>query len=307
VSCLVLYMTTSSRVGCCRAFTMSTSRLTRASARKREATSVPATTTSNNVETRKVPLPLAEKSKSSTEATSKTSSTRSSSINDETKVPWYHVFTKGDEEYNRYMREEWSFEKRGDQALFEKICLEGAQSGLSWQTILRKREAYRRTFHNFDPRKVAKMTKGDLERILNTPDGARDTVVRHRGKLEAVINNAKCLLEMQKEAGDSEMALNTFLWAFVEDKPILNRWGESFDPYDYGSLKQCPNQSIESQAMSKALKQKGWKFVGPTTCYALMQSSGMIIDHPVSAPEWEQARQRLSSRPGGFQERDTNE
>ena len=219
-------------------------------------------------------------------------------------VPWYHVFTRGDPEYNEYMATEWSFEKRGDRALFEKICLEGAQSGLSWQTILRKRDAYRKVFYNFDPKRVAKMTEKDVQAILDTPAGTapRETIVRHRGKIEATINNAKCLLQMQKEAGDSETALDAFLWSFVDDKPILNRWGAKFNPFDYGSLKDCPSQTPHSQAMSKALKEKGWKFVGPTTCYALMQSSGMVIDHPLCTPEWEAARQRLLSRPGGFQE-----
>ena len=296
LSSSLLYLITSSKGGH-RAFTMSTRRTTRASAGKRDA----AGSVDSNKATTKA-SPPAKKAKSyPKKAASKNSSVSSGS---DANVPWYHVFTKGDAEYNLYMREEWSFEKRGDQALFEKICLEGAQSGLSWQTILRKREAYRKTFHNFDPHKVAKMTSDDLERILSLQADPRETVVRHRGKLEAVINNAKCLLEMQKETGNSKMALDKFLWAFVDNKPILNRWGENFDPHDSGSLKQSPSQSAESQAMSKALKQNGWKFVGPTTCYALMQSSGMIIDHPVGTPEWEQARQRLLSRPGGFQEKE---
>lgn len=244
----------------------------------------------------------AKKSKTKVTKQSKTASAKQESHND-SNVPWYYLFTKGDEEYNQYMATEWSFEKRGDQALFEKICLEGAQSGLSWQTILRKREAYRKTFFQFDPQRVAQMTPNDVQQILES-NGAtpRDVVVRHRGKIEATIHNAKCLLEMQKEKGDDKMALDHFLWSFVDDKPILNSWGSNFEPDKY-SLNQCPSQSPESQAMSKALKQKGWKFVGPTTCYALMQSSGMVIDHPINSPEWEQARQRLLSRPGGFQDR----
>lgn len=229
---------------------------------------------------------------------------REDDLSDPSSVPWYFVFTKGDEEYNHYMATEWSFEKRGDQALFEKICLEGAQSGLSWLTILRKREAYRRTFFNFDPHKVAQMSPTDVQDIIDSKgDAPRDTVVRHRGKIEATIHNARCLLAMQQESGDSEMTLDRFLWSFVDDKPILNRWGSKFNPYDYASLNQCPSQTPESQAMSKELKKRGWKFVGPTTCYALMQSTGMVIDHPITSPEWEIARQRLLSRPGGFQDR----
>ena len=217
-------------------------------------------------------------------------------------VPWYYCFTKGDEDYNRYMATEWSFEKRGDQALLEKICLEGAQSGLSWQTILRKREAYRRTFFNFDPEKVANMTPQDVQKILDTTGGEpTDTIVRHRGKIEATINNAKCLLQMQKEEG-ADNALDRFLWSFVDNKPILNRWGSNFNARDPGAIRACPSKSPESEAMSKALKKKGWKFVGPTTCYAMMQSCGMVIDHPINSPEWEAARHRLLQRKGGFQD-----
>jgi DNA-3-methyladenine glycosylase I len=219
-------------------------------------------------------------------------------------LPWYHVFTKGDLEYNDYMATEWSYETRGDRPLYEKICLEGAQAGLSWQTILRKRDAYRQVFYQFDPHKVAAMTEADVERILaSTADDPRELIVRHRGKIEATIHNAKCLLEMQKEAGDAETALDTFLWSFVQDKPILHSWGANFTG-DYSQLSDCPSQTLASQKMSKALKKKGWKFVGPTTCYAMMQSVGMVVDHPVHSPEWEVARQRLLQRPGGYQDGD---
>jgi DNA-3-methyladenine glycosylase I len=221
--------------------------------------------------------------------------------------PWYHAFTKGDAEYDAYMKNEWGIEKRGDVALFEKLCLEGAQSGLSWLTILRKREAYRRVFYHFDPRKVAQMTPQHVDDILQMQpadkNNARDVVVRHRGKLEAVINNAKCLVQMQQEgAGNggsgatktNENALDTFLWSFVEDKPILNRWN--------GSINSCPSKTAESEAMSKALKKMGWKFVGPTTCYAMMQAVGMVIDHPMNSPEWKVAQKRLQERPGRYQD-----
>jgi DNA-3-methyladenine glycosylase I len=216
---------------------------------------------------------------------------------------WYHFYAKGDPEYENYMATEWGFEKRGDQALFEKLSLEGAQSGLSWLTILRKREAYRRTFHQFDPVKI--VTKMDNEeevgRILATTGESSEVVVRHRGKIESVINNAKCLLNMREEEGEKQSADNSvekevfddFLWSFVDQKPILNRF----------TLKDMPAKSEESEAMSKALKKRGFKFVGPTTCYALMQSVGMVIDHPVDSPEWKEARLRLQNRPGGYQER----
>lgn len=248
--------------------------------------------------------PKKTKQEESPSATAGTIKAVKSSNNNETTLPWYHVFTKGDQEYNDYMSKEWSYEKRGTQALFEKISLEGAQSGLSWHTILRKREAYRRTFFNFDPTKVAKMTQADVQAILDSQgDSPRDTVVRHRGKIEATINNAKCVLEMQKEAGGDEMALDRFLWSFVDDKPILHKWGKNFDPHNRDTLSECHTQTAESQAMSKALKKKGFKFVGPTTCYAMMQSVGMVIDHPMNSKEWEAARKRLESRKGGFQER----
>jgi DNA-3-methyladenine glycosylase I len=217
--------------------------------------------------------------------------------NDDGEKPWYHFFTKGDAEYNTYMASEWGFELRSDVKLFEKISLEGAQSGLSWLTILRKRQAYRRTFHGFDPVKVATMTEDDVNRILaEQPDDTRDVVVRHKGKIESVINNAQCILKMRAEeenATDAEHGVfDKFIWSFVNDQPIVNR---------IGSVKDAPTRSVESEAMSKALKKRGFKFVGPTTCYAMMQAAGMVLDHPKDSPEWQQAYQRLQNRPGGFQ------
>jgi DNA-3-methyladenine glycosylase I len=211
--------------------------------------------------------------------------------------PWYYFFTKGDAEYESYMAKEWGYEKRGDAALFEKLSLEGAQSGLSWRTILHKREAYRTTFHHFEPGTVATMTDDDVERILAQPtDSPRDVVVRHRGKIQSVIHNAKCLLEMRAEKeSDTETTevFDHFLWSFVNHKPILNR----------ASPSNHPSSSSESEAMSKALKKRGFKFVGPTTCYAMMQACGMVIDHPVDSPEWQLAYKRLQARPGGYHDR----
>ena len=208
--------------------------------------------------------------------------------------PWFTVFTKGDAEYDRYMSTEWGFEKRGDVPLFEKLCLEGAQSGLSWLTILRKREAYRSVFHHFDPDQVARMTEDDVERILSTEGDPRDVVVRHGGKIRAVIQNAQCILKLRKDSSEQDAEpFDTLLWSFVDDKPILNR---------LTNMNSAPSKSAESEAMSKALKKLGFKFVGPTTCYSLMQSMGMVIDHPFGTPEWEAARRRLEERPGGYQE-----
>lgn len=218
--------------------------------------------------------------------------------------PWYSVFTKSDPEYNQYMATEWGFEKRGDQGLFEKVCLEGAQSGLSWLTILRKREAYRKTFHNFDIHKVATMTDKDVQTILDTnEEDPTNMVVRHRGKIEATINNAKCIQAMCEEAeADNQKddtghgVFDSFLWSFVNNKPILNtKWQQG------QGLTGAVGKTPHSEAMSKALKMKGFRFVGPTTCYAMMQSTGMVIDHPEGSPEWHAAVERLEKRPGGYQ------
>jgi DNA-3-methyladenine glycosylase I len=229
----------------------------------------------------------------------KATNTSSSVSKREEPGPWYTIFTKNDEQYNRYMEEEWGTEKRGDVPLFEKLSLEGAQSGLSWLTILRKREAYRRVFHGFDIQKVAAMTGRDVQAILDeTSDDSTHIVVRHRGKIESVINNAKCILKMREEQQDDEASygvFDKFLWSFVDDAPILNAWD--------GNLGTAPSKTDESVAMSKALKKLGFKFVGPTTCYALMQSVGMVIDYPAGSSEWNAAHKRLKDRPGGFQDR----
>eukprot|EP00980_Cylindrotheca_fusiformis_P017285 scaffold5347_cov130-Cylindrotheca_fusiformis.AAC.7 len=223
--------------------------------------------------------------------------------------PWFSVFTKGDAEYEEYMTKEWGFETRGDQPLFEKITLEGAQSGLSWLTILRKREAYRRVFHQFDIDKVAAMTPDDVDRILNEEDkkNTQNIIVRHRGKVESTINNAKCIQQMRRDAGGGDMTkhgvLDDFLWSFVDDKPILNVSWKGGGGEGDSVLKNAPTQSPESKAMSKALKELGFRFVGPTTCYAMMQSVGMVLDHPKGSDEWKAAYQRLQAREGGYQQR----
>jgi DNA-3-methyladenine glycosylase I len=238
------------------------------------------------------------KSKSKRTSRKPTNTTNTAS-NTEDQRPWYTVFTKNDEQYNRYMAEEWGTEKRGDVPLFEKLSLEGAQSGLSWLTVLRKREAYRRVFHGFDVDKVAAMTEKDVQAILEkTSDDSTQIVVRHRGKIESVINNAKCILKMREEQHDEASAdgvFDNFLWSFVNDAPILNAWD--------GNRGTAPSKTDESIAMSKALKKLGFKFVGPTTCYALMQSVGMVIDFQMGTSERTAALERLKDRPGGFQDR----
>lgn len=220
---------------------------------------------------------------------------KTTSAKDESTAPWYHFFTKGDEDYERYMSTEWGSEKRSDRDLFEKLSLEGAQAGLSWKTILTKREAYRRTFHNFDVDKCAKMKSSDVTKILEIEGSGPDVVVRHRGKIESVINNAKRIQEMRKsELKESGQTFGEFLWSFVDNKPILNNWK---------ALSDMPSKTDESEAMSKALRKRGFRFVGPTTCYSMMQACGFVIDHPVNSKEWIEAKNNLEKRQGGYQSR----
>lgn len=159
-------------------------------------------------------------------------------------------------EYMAYHDTEWGFPQGDDRALFEQLCLEGFQSGLSWRTILSKREAFRRGFAGFDPAKVARFGEAQIQALL-----ADAGIVRHRGKIEAVINNAQRALEMIEREG----SLGAFLWRFEAPAGAASTRGAS--------------TSAQSEALSKALKTLGWKFVGPTTVYAFMQSVGMVNDH----------------------------
>lgn len=163
--------------------------------------------------------------------------------------------------YIDYHDKEWAIPQYDNHKLFEKICLEGQQAGLSWITVLKKRECYRQCFHQFDPQKVAAMTEQDLDELVKNPG-----LIRHRGKLEAIVNNAKAYLKMQQEGDD----FSTFIWSFVGGKPIINHYENSYD---------APTRTDASDAMAKALKKKGFKFVGTTICYAYMQSMGLINDH----------------------------
>jgi len=160
-------------------------------------------------------------------------------------------------EYTHYHDTEWGFPVADDQRLFEKICLEGFQSGLSWRTILAKRENFRAAFHQFDFKKVARFTQHDVTRLLKD-----DGIVRHRGKIEATINNAKCAIELVKQEG----SLAAFFWKYEPDISTLAK-------------PQSISTSAESIALSKDLKKMGWKFVGPTTAFAFMQAMGLINDH----------------------------
>lgn len=163
--------------------------------------------------------------------------------------------------YIAYHDSEWGVPSRDDRHLFEMVTLEGAQAGLSWLTILRKREGYRRAFAGFDPKTVARFGPEDVERLVGDA-----SIVRHRGKIESAINNARRVLEVQAELG----SLSALVWGFVGDAPIrtLRR-----------SLAVVPAKTAESDAMSKELKRRGFSFVGSTICYAFMQACGLVDDH----------------------------
>lgn len=167
----------------------------------------------------------------------------------------------------RYHDTEWGVPCRDSSTLFELINLEGAQAGLSWITILNKREGYRKLFHGFDPVKVARMSDLRLEKIAADP-----AIVRHKGKVAAVRGNARALLDMQKRGDD----FAEFIWNFVDGKVVQNR---------FSSMGQVPGSTPASLAMSKALKKQGFKFVGATICYAFMQAGGLVNDHLTSCPQ----------------------
>lgn len=162
-----------------------------------------------------------------------------------------------------YHDSEWGVPVRDDRALFEHLCLDGAQAGLSWRTILHKRENYRQAFDGFDPQKMARYTPRKITKLLADPG-----IVRHRLKVAAFITNAQAYLATQHDVA----SFGEYLWSFVGGATIHNRWR---------SLKDLPATSPQSDAMSRALKQRGFKFVGPTICYAFMQAVGMVNDHLV--------------------------
>jgi DNA-3-methyladenine glycosylase I len=161
----------------------------------------------------------------------------------------------------RYHDEEWGVPSHDDQHLFEMLLLEGAQAGLSWITILRKREAYRRAFDGFDAARVARFTPARLERLLADPG-----IVRNRLKIEGAVRNARAFLEVQREAG----SFDRYIWQFVDGRPKVNRPRRMAD---------VPAKTPESDAMSRDLKKRGFTFVGSTICYAFMQATGMVDDH----------------------------
>jgi DNA-3-methyladenine glycosylase I len=169
----------------------------------------------------------------------------------------------GDELMLAHHDEEWGVPSHDDRHLFELLTLEGAQAGLSWSTILHKREGYRRAFADFDPQVVASFTSKHVERLLADPG-----IVRNRLKVESTIANARCVLDVQGSHG----TFDAYLWSFVDGEPIVGRWKR---------LSELPAETDLSRALSKDLKRRGFRFVGPTICYAFMQSVGMVDDHTV--------------------------
>jgi DNA-3-methyladenine glycosylase I len=166
--------------------------------------------------------------------------------------------------YIKYHDEEWGVPVHEENKLFEFLVLDGFQAGLSWSTILQKREAFRKNFDNFNPEKIAKYTDTQIELFMKDSN-----IVRNRLKILATINNARRFLEIQKEFG----SFDTYIWHFVQSKPIQN---------SLTKLSDMPAETEESKAMSKDLKKRGFKFVGPTICYAFMQAAGLVNDHLVT-------------------------
>lgn len=165
--------------------------------------------------------------------------------------------------FTRYHDYEWGTPSHDERHLFEMLILEGAQAGLSWETILNKREGYRKAFHHFDPARVAKMTDTELNALLQNPE-----IIRNRSKIYAARKNAQAFLHIQKEFG----SFDRYVWSFVKGTPIINHWKH---------WKDVPASTIESEALSKDLKKRGMTFVGPTIMYAFMQAVGMVDDHLV--------------------------
>ncbi|MFM8849201.1 MAG: DNA-3-methyladenine glycosylase I [Cytophagales bacterium] len=178
-------------------------------------------------------------------------------MQDKVRCPWCLGF----EEYIRYHDEEWGVPVHDDQKHFEFLILEGAQAGLSWATILKKREGYRKAFANFDAEKVARFTEKRIEKILQNPD-----IVRNRLKVYAAVNNARQFLKVQREFG----SFDKYIWQFVGGKPIVNK---------LKTLQEAKATTPESDALSKDLLRRGFKFVGSTVIYAHMQACGLVNDH----------------------------
>ena len=185
---------------------------------------------------------------------------RANPVTARVRCPW----PGSDPLYLEYHDHEWGTPVHDDRRLFEMLVLEGAQAGLSWITILRKRDRYRAVFDGFDARRVARFTPARVERLLADPG-----IVRNRLKVESAVNNARRALEVEAEFG----SFDAYIWRFVEGRPLINA---------RATMKDVPARTPESDAMSRDLAARGFRFVGPTICYAFMQATGMVNDHLVS-------------------------
>ena len=172
--------------------------------------------------------------------------------------------------YIQYHDQEWGVPVHDDRTLFEFLVLEGAQAGLSWITILRRRENYRQAFDNFDPQKVARYNPAKIKRLLQDPG-----IIRNKLKVNSAVQNAQAFLRIQEEFG----SFNQYIWGFVDHRPIINTWTQ---------MNQIPASTPLSETISKDLKQRGFNFVGPTIVYAHMQATGMVNDHVVSCFRYKQ-------------------
>jgi len=187
-----------------------------------------------------------------------------------TNVDRFRCFGNKDPLSMKYHDEEWGVPEHVDKALFELIVLEGAQAGLSWRTILHRREGYRRAFQGFDPSVVAEYTPEKVEELLQDPG-----IIRNRRKVESAVRNAGAFLRVQEEYG----SFDEYVWGFVGGKPVMNA---------FTSWSEVQPETDVSKAMSKDLKKRGFNFVGPTICYAYMQSIGMVNDHLTSCFRWQE-------------------
>ncbi|MGI1679232.1 MAG: DNA-3-methyladenine glycosylase I [Cellvibrionaceae bacterium] len=178
---------------------------------------------------------------------------------------WCH----GDELYENYHDTEWGIPLYDDKKLFEFLLLEGAQAGLSWITVLKKREGYRKAYDDFNPEKIARYSEKKIEKLLQNPN-----IIRNRLKVHSAVKNAQAYLKIR----ESGMTFSDFLWGFVDGKPIQNKWK---------TMKQVPASTPLSDTLSKELKKRGFNFVGSTICYAHMQATGMVNDHMITCPEYE--------------------
>ncbi len=191
------------------------------------------------------------------------------------RCPW----ATSQEFYVRYHDEEWGVPVHDDRRLFEFLILEGAQAGLSWATILKKRDAYRKAFAGFDPAKVARFGARDVTRLLGDAG-----IVRNRLKIESAVSNARAFLEAQARFG----SFDAYIWSFVDGKPLVNR---------FESLKQLPPRTALSDRLSKDLQQRGFRFVGSTIVYAHMQATGMVNDHLTGCFRWRECQTLAKSKP----------